>query len=247
MEGRRLAYFLPNIFTGLNMACGFSGLVLATNGHFFRACVVLGLGAVFDMVDGRIARLTGTSSSFGEQFDSMSDIITFGVAPAWMFYNKYFIHFGRVGTVLAFLFLLCGALRLARFNANIDRVDSNFFQGLPIPGAAMGLVGFVLFDLEFEIPYTKYVAAIYIFVYAIMMISNLPFPSFKNSSWVRRHRRGVLMLIFIILAMLFVYGESFFGVTITLYVLGSLIYYLFNRGSFVDIFKWEENDEDPKK
>jgi len=111
--------------------------------------MLLVLGAIFDSVDGRVARITHTQSAFGEQFDSISDVVTFGVAPAFLVYNKFFITAGRLGLVTSFIFLLCGALRLARFNANIDKVSSDFFQGLPIPSGALALVGLTLFSLEY--------------------------------------------------------------------------------------------------
>ena len=107
------------------------------------------MGALFDSVDGRVARLTGTQSSFGEQFDSLSDLISFGMAPAMIYYFKFLAGSGRPGMVVAFIFLLCGALRLARFNANIDKVSSDYFQGLPIPGAATAVIGFILLSVAF--------------------------------------------------------------------------------------------------
>ena len=96
------------------------------------ATILIFIGAIFDLVDGRIARLTGTTSLFGEQFDSMSDLISFGFAPSVLMYNFFLIDMGRPGQVVAFVFLLCGALRLARFNANIEKISSEFFQGLRI-------------------------------------------------------------------------------------------------------------------
>ena len=117
MSSKRLAFFLPNIFTGLNMACGFASMVLASRGLHYEAAMILILGAIFDSVDGRVARLTGTSSSFGEQFDSLSDAVSFGVAPAFLIFNKYLSQYGRLGAVISFVYLLCAALRLARFNS----------------------------------------------------------------------------------------------------------------------------------
>ena len=117
----KFAFFLPNTFTAMNIGCGFVAIMFSMQGEFYKACMFIFLGAIFDSVDGRVARLTGTSSSFGEQFDSLSDLISFGMAPAIIFYNRFLIDSGRVGMVIAFLFLLCGALRLARFNANIEK------------------------------------------------------------------------------------------------------------------------------
>ena len=136
-DKKKLAFFLPNSFTALNLACGFFSILLSFKGEFYFACIVLGLGAIFDSVDGRVARLTGTQSSFGEQFDSLSDLISFGMAPSFLVFNRFLSESGRVGVIVAFFYLLCGALRLARFNANINKVSSTFFQGLPIPSGAL--------------------------------------------------------------------------------------------------------------
>ena len=119
--GQKFAFFLPNTFTALNMACGFSAILFSFNGKFYNACLALILGAIFDLVDGRLARLTGTQSTFGEQFDSLSDLVCFGVAPAFLVYNCFFSEIGKLGLVVSFFYLLCGALRLARFNSNIEK------------------------------------------------------------------------------------------------------------------------------
>ena len=145
----KLAFFLPNSFTALNIGCGFMAIMFSIQGDFYKSCMLIILGAIFDSVDGRVARMTGTQSAFGEQFDSLSDLISFGIAPSIIFYNKFLLDSGRLGMVVSFLFLLCGALRLARFNANIDKVKSDYFQGLPIPGAAAAIIGFVLVSSEF--------------------------------------------------------------------------------------------------
>jgi CDP-diacylglycerol--serine O-phosphatidyltransferase len=164
-NSKKLSFFLPNIFTALNMACGFASITLSIEGRFESACILLILGAIFDSVDGRIARITGTSSHFGEQFDSMSDLISFGAAPSFLLYQKYLHQYERLGAVIAFLYILCGALRLARFNANIEKIRSDFFQGLPIPGAAMALIGFILFSEAMpQFDYYMAVAPFYTFI-----------------------------------------------------------------------------------
>ena len=203
--------------------------------------MILVLGGIFDSVDGRIARLTGTQSHFGEEFDSISDVVSFGVAPAFLVYNRFFVDYGRIGMVISFLFLLCGALRLARFNANIDKVNSYFFQGLPIPSGALGIVGLVLWSLEF--PMIKdygYFALVYVLFYAILMVSNIPFYSFKDSSWVRNHKKQVLATIFFLLLLLFTYVEIMIGILITIYVVGALLYFLLHKGDLADVFEWKD-------
>ncbi|MBL7663914.1 MAG: CDP-diacylglycerol--serine O-phosphatidyltransferase [Bacteriovoracaceae bacterium] len=250
MEHRRIAYFLPNLFTALNMACGFAAIMLAMNAQFYNAVMFLMLGAFFDLVDGRVARLTGTQSSFGEQFDSLSDLISFGLAPSLIFYLRFLTQTGRVGMVVAFLFVLCGALRLARFNANIDKISSNYFQGLPIPGASTALVGFILLSLEFErlfpFEYLDYVAIIYLSFYSLLMISSIPFPSFKNSPWVKKHKKKALLMTFGVVGLLVIYEELMIPVLITSYVILSVGYYALNHKKFVGIFSpstTQENED----
>lgn len=243
---RRIAFFLPNTFTALNMACGFFSIILGWKGDFEKAALILMLGAAFDSVDGRVARMTGTQSAFGEQFDSISDVVSFGVAPAFLVYNKFFFDMGRIGLVTAFIFLLCGALRLARFNANIDRVSSDFFQGLPIPSGAMSMIGIVLLANEYpEIIEYKKLLIPYTWFFSFLMISNIPFNSFKNSLWVKSHKkRAFVMMIGVVLAT-FLYYEIMIEIVIATYVLASLIYFAKNYNQLGGMFDWKsEYDED---
>lgn len=243
-DNRRLAYFIPNTFTALNMACGFAAILMSINGHFYKACMFIVLGAIFDSVDGRVARMTNTQSSFGEQFDSLSDLVSFGVSPAIVYYFRFLQDTGRPGMVAAFFFMLCGALRLARFNANIDKNKSDYFQGLPIPGGATAVISLVFLAINYpELADYKPLTITYLVFYGALMISNIPFPSFKKSEWVKNHKKQVLMIIFIIFASLFVYEEMMIPAIITFYVVASLAYYLANRKKFEGIFDWSEEPE----
>lgn len=242
---RRLAFFLPNTFTAMNMACGFFSIILGWKGEFYSASILLVLGAIFDSVDGRVARMTHTQSAFGEQFDSISDVVTFGVAPAFLVYNKFFVDMGRIGLVTSFVFLLCGALRLARFNANIDKVSSAFFQGLPIPSGALALVGLTLFSLEFpDVNDLKPLLIIYVLFFSFLMISNIPFNSFKKSEWVRLHKKRVLFIIFFLMILTLTQEHIMIGLIINTYVFGSLLYFIKNKGALQDMFQWKSEDDD---
>ena len=243
-DRKSLAFFLPNTFTALNMACGFMAMLQSFKGEFYTACMLIVLAAFFDMMDGRVARMTGTQSPFGEQFDSLSDLISFGMAPSILFYFRFLTDHGRLGIALSFFFMLCGALRLARFNANIDKVKSDYFQGLPIPAGACAVISFVLVSISLpEIASLSIVPMLYIAFYGVLMISSIPFPSFKNSPYVNAHKKQVLMVIFLILGSLFVYEEVMIPVLITFYVVSSLLYVMLNREKFAGIFDWK-NDPD---
>jgi len=241
---KRWAFFLPNTFTALNMACGFYSIILSWRGDFYFAAMILLLGAIFDSVDGRVARMTGTQSPFGEQFDSISDVVSFGAAPAFLMYNKFLSPLGRLGLVVSFIFLLCGALRLARFNANIDKVSSTFFQGLPIPSGALAMIGLTLFSLEYPIvnDYLPLVV-IYTIFFSFLMISNIPFNSFKKSAWVQNHKKRVLFIIFILIALTFTYEHIMIGGIVVVYVIASLLYFFKNKGALEDMFQWKGEED----
>jgi len=241
---KRLAFFLPNMFTALNMACGFASVTFAMNDRFYAACIVLILGAVFDSVDGRVARMTGTQSSFGEQFDSLSDAISFGFAPSLLVYMRFFQDLGRLGLAVSFIFLLCGTLRLARFNANIDKVTSEYFQGLPSPAAAMALIGLILFSIEFPVLLDWTVLPfIYVLFYAFLMISTIPFNSFKNSTWAKKHKRFSLFVMMILLVLTLTYEQFMIAGGISFYVIGSLIYFFTHKGALEDVLQWKTDTD----
>ncbi len=243
-DSKKFAYFLPNIFTALNIACGYACIIFAFKGKFYDASMILVLGAIFDSVDGRIARLTGTQSSFGEQFDSISDVVSFGVAPAVLFYHNFLADTGRLGLVVSFFFLLCGALRLARFNANIDRVSSNYFQGLPIPFGALALIGMTLLSVEFSfLKEHRSLAMVYMVIISFLMISNIPFWSFKDATWVRKHKRGALVALLLLISFIAIYEEIMILVVVATYIVSCLGYYFLHRKSMGIMFNWQ-NDQD---
>lgn len=231
IEQKKIVYFVPNIFTALNLACGYFSILLAFQGSFKNSALLIALGCFFDLMDGRMARLMGAQSAFGEQFDSLSDLLTFAIAPSILFYNVFLDGYGRLGLLTSFLFCLCGALRLARFNANIGKVNSNYFQGLPSPSGALALVGMVLFFQEYGFPawIPQRLMALYIAIYALLMISTIPFPAFKNSQWILKNKKKILIAIMLLILFVVLHEETMLLVIITSYVSGSLIYAFKNR------------------
>lgn len=228
-DNKKIQFLLPNIFTALNMSCGFIAILFAIKGDFSKSLYLIIIGSVFDLFDGRVARWTGTQSSFGEQFDSLSDLISFGLAPAIIFYLSFLSDYGRRGIICALIFCLCGSLRLARFNVNVDKAPSNYFEGLPIPGAALALIGYTFFSHTYKGYIPNFFGLIYIFVYSLFMVSTIPFFSFKELGV---HKKKAFLLMIFVIATIFMNEEVFIFFFINLYVFVSLIYFLLNRNKF---------------
>lgn len=181
---RRAIYLLPNAFTTAALFAGFFAVVQAMNGKFELAAIAIFCALVLDGMDGRVARLTNTQSAFGEQYDSLSDMTSFGVAPALVAYQFAMHDLGRWGWLAAFIYVAGAALRLARFNTNIGIVDKRFFQGLPSPAAAALVAGFVWLAQDHRFAVSELSLAWITFavtVYAgVTMVSNAPFYSGKS-------------------------------------------------------------------
>lgn len=196
---RRSIYLLPNAFTTANLFAGFYAVVQAMNGRFEMAAIAIFLAMVFDGMDGRVARLTNTQSAFGEQYDSLSDMTSFGVAPALVMYVWSLQSLGRWGWLAAFIYVVGAALRLARFNTNIAVVDKRFFQGLPSPAAAALVAGFLWLAVDNKLALQTETIAWLSFgftVYAgIAMVTNAPFYSGKSFALGRSVPFWVMLLL----------------------------------------------------
>ena len=242
-EFRKISFFLPNIFTAFNMACGFTSILLSIQGHFYYACIIIILGSLFDSVDGKIARVLGVESSFGEQFDSISDVISFGIAPAIILYLKFLNNFGRTGAIIAFIYLLCSALRLARFNTNVKQINPNYFQGLPTPAGAIAILGITLFITKYNFSnYTNYIVAIYSLLISFLMISNLSFISFKNEPRVKNNEKKFLFLIILTCALILINEKIMIFLVISLYITSCSMYNLIYRKKMLTVFDWTNDD-----
>lgn len=179
---RRGIYLLPNLFTTGALFSGFYAMTSAIGGFYETAAIAIFVAMILDGLDGRVARLTNTQSEFGAQYDSLSDMVAFGVAPALVMYLWAFGSLGRLGLFAAFVHTAGGALRLARFNTQIETADKRYFQGLPSPAAAAILSGFVWICIEhgYSINMIKYIAVFMTICTGLLMVSNFRYSSFKH-------------------------------------------------------------------
>jgi CDP-diacylglycerol--serine O-phosphatidyltransferase len=187
-------YLLPSLFTVANLFCGFSAIIQASNGQFVIAAVLILVATVLDGLDGRIARLTGSASEFGLQLDSIADTVSFGVAPAYLMYVWGVEPLNRMGWALSFLYAICAAVRLARFNIQHTVSDNRFFIGLPTPPAAIVLASTVLY-FHAPVPGTFGVllAAGLLLIISLLMVSRIRYRSFKDIDL--RSRRSYLAIV----------------------------------------------------
>ncbi|MFQ5457301.1 MAG: CDP-diacylglycerol--serine O-phosphatidyltransferase [Myxococcota bacterium] len=179
---RRGIYILPALFTTGNLFFGFFAIVEAINGRLFEAAIGLILAGFFDLLDGRVARLTNTTSQFGGEYDSLADMVSFGLAPAIMLYTWALQPFGKVGWLASFLYAACAALRLARFNVQSETDERRYFHGLSTPGGAAVVCTSVLFfrDVGANPAFRQFYVPLIIMVLALLMVSNIRYRSFKQ-------------------------------------------------------------------
>ena len=230
---RKGIYILPNLITLAGLFGGFYAIVMAMNGRFDLAAIGIFCAMVLDSLDGRVARMTNTQSAFGEQMDSLSDMVSFGAAPALIAYVWALKGLGRWGWIAAFVYCACAALRLARFNVNTGVVDKRYFQGLPSPAAAALIAGFIWLMTEFgfkgtdalwgvAIPWITFVLALYA---GLTMVTNVPFYSFKDVQMKRSVPFVVIVLIALGIAAINIDPPTvMFGVFVAYGLSGYVIY-----------------------
>ncbi|MEL5848920.1 MAG: CDP-diacylglycerol--serine O-phosphatidyltransferase [Candidatus Igneacidithiobacillus chanchocoensis] len=181
---RRGVYLLPNLFTTASLFAGFYSIVAGIHGHFRVAAVVIFIAMILDGLDGRVARMTGTQSAFGAEYDSLADVIAFGIAPSLLVFLWGLQNFGKFGWLGAFVFTACGALRLARFNSQAHNTSKRYFQGLPIPTAATVLASLVWFSQTEKFAWVgeiaPYLALGFVYLLGLLMVSNIRYRSFKD-------------------------------------------------------------------
>ncbi|MBW1841465.1 MAG: CDP-diacylglycerol--serine O-phosphatidyltransferase [Deltaproteobacteria bacterium] len=232
-KSRRGIYILPNIFTSINLFFGFYAVIASINGKFVAGSVAILIGVMFDILDGKIARATNTTSKFGIEYDSLADLVSFGLAPGLMIYLWALKPLGRLGWLAGFLFMACGALRLARFNSQVGTVSSDYFVGLPIPAGAGMAATTVLFCHKFGIAGKVNPILILVMLYTLsfLMVSTIKYNSFKKPELFRKMNFNVLVAAILIL--IFIAAQP----SIALFLLG-LAYV--TSGPFVAIRQYKK-------
>lgn len=229
----RKIYIIPNLVTTANLYCGFSSITAAIHHDFVNAAWLIMAAAVFDALDGRVARMAKATSKFGVEYDSLSDLVSFGMAPALLLYTWALEPFGRLGSLASFLYACCAALRLARFNVNTETVSKAFFQGVASPIAAGAIATFVIFNgttgfpSEGSIFGRDAIALVLALALGSLMVSSIPFPSFKELNWRSRSSFGYLMIAVMIMVLIAVRPEITLFVVIAVYLVASLIWNLY--------------------
>ncbi|HPD56951.1 MAG TPA: CDP-diacylglycerol--serine O-phosphatidyltransferase [Smithellaceae bacterium] len=226
-------YVLPNLITTASLFSGFFSIIASLKENFVIAAIAVLVAAVFDGLDGRIARVTNTTSKFGAEYDSLSDVIAFGVAPAFLAYNWALSFYGRWGWIAAFLFVVCGALRLARYNIQIGVVESRVFNGLPIPSAAAVVATTVLFfdyagvEGKFHDPSML----IFVPVLSILMVSNVKYYSFKDLHlFARKPFMTFFSLVLVLIILAAIPPQISIFVAMVGYALSGPIWWMFKFG-----------------
>lgn len=225
-------YVLPNLFTTASLFAGFFSIILAFRHHFDLAAWAILLGAVMDGLDGKVARLTGTASQFGIEYDSLADDVTFGVAPGMLAYAWQLHNFGRLGLAAAFLFCGCAALRLARFNVGVSTTSKRFFVGLPSPACACVMATFVLFMPyypNFLKPILPTLTLILSAAVPLLMVSRVRYFAFKEFDFIKVHPFQAMVAMLIVFSMVFSIPRLFCFLLLLGYVISGPVYTFFLR------------------
>lgn len=264
---RKGIYVLPNLFTLAALFGGFYAIVMAMNGQFAQAATGIFAAMVLDSLDGRVARMTGTQSAFGEQMDSLSDMVSFGAAPALVAYEWALRPLGRWGWIAAFVYCACAALRLARFNVNTSVVDKRYFQGLPSPAAAALVAGFIwltsaMLVAHREVPIFRALISMFggvrvervdfawimfgVTLFAgLTMVTNIPYYSFKDFGGRRSVPFAVLVLLALLIALVSLEPATLLFVLFVGYALSGYAIYLWRRAKGHQVSIVSTSTEEP--
>jgi CDP-diacylglycerol--serine O-phosphatidyltransferase len=227
MKNIKLIYILPNLFTALSLFFGMMSIIASSQGKFEKAFIYIVLSFIADGLDGRVARMTNTSSQFGLEFDSLADLVAFGVAPSMMLFFSVGEHYEKFGALITGLFVVFGGIRLARFNVTTSENDPNVFIGLPIPTASAVLASLTM--LNINLGFTFNISLLIIgLILGILMVTNIRFPSFKKIDVQKNAKMKVLVLIIVIASFLYLYPVWTLAITLGGYVLYGVLRALWN-------------------
>ncbi|MCG9740333.1 CDP-diacylglycerol--serine O-phosphatidyltransferase [Shewanella insulae] len=219
-------YLLPNLFTTAGLFSGFYAVIASMNGHFEAAAIAIFVAMIFDGLDGRVARMTNTQSAFGAEYDSMADMVSFGVAPALIAYNWALADLGKVGWLAAFIYCAGAALRLARFNTQVGVADKRYFQGLASPAAAAIIAGAIWTGTCYEIEgqQVSILALLMTACAGLLMVSNFRYYSFKDYDWRGRVNFMVILALVGLFVVVSVQPATILFIVFSLYALSGPIY-----------------------
>jgi CDP-diacylglycerol--serine O-phosphatidyltransferase len=222
---KRGIYILPNALTLCGLFMGFYSILATIKGHYIQASWAIMIAMIFDGLDGWVARLTQSTTRFGIELDSLSDLVAFGIAPAVMLYKWALTPFGRVGWAAAFLFVACGSLRLARYNIQMGSTESKAFTGMPIPGAAALIATLVIFYHEIwnTVPNKNYFILFFTYFLAALMVSTLKFHGAKELDLRKRKPFKILVAFVLILTVIVIHPEISLFLFAMIYLIGGII------------------------
>ena len=224
---------IPNLFTAMNMFSGFLSIINADKGRYDYAAFLIVIAAIFDALDGIMARLTKSSSELGVELDSLSDVISFGAAPAFLIYSTYLYHYNATGIVISSLILIAGGFRLARFNVQLVGFDKEYFTGLPIPSSGITIAAFVLayYDHGFTEPYASFIIPMVI-ILSFLMVSKIRYDTIPKPS-ISEIKKKPFHFIFIAAAvtlLIITSGKALFYIFVFIILFG-IFKYIFNKFS----------------
>lgn len=216
---------IPNLFTAMNMFCGYLSIINASQGQFFYAASLILIAAIFDALDGLVARLTHSSSELGVELDSLSDLVSFGAAPAFLIYQTYLINFNSIGVILSSFLMIAGGFRLARFNVQLVGFEKSHFKGLPIPSSAITVAAFVITyykkGIGFEQPYTNVIIPMVI-ILSLLMVSTIKYDTLPKFTLKGMKEKPIQMTFLLLAAALIIItsGNALFFIFVFIILFG---------------------------
>jgi len=223
---------IPNLFTAMNMFCGFLSMLHTSKGDYSYAAWLIIIASLFDALDGIVARLTNSSSKLGVQLDSLSDVVSFGAAPAFLIYSSYLYSYDNIGIIISSLFMIAGGFRLARFNVQLVGFDKSFFYGLPIPLAAITISSLILTFYEPIVGFQENIKIIIIpllLILSLMMVSKIKYNSVPKISFdsIKHHPYQFMSYLCAAILVVLTTGKAFFYIFVFFIVFG-IFQHLFN-------------------